>query len=133
MPKRFCICTGCAGCTPAGCGKLFDRDATRTQRCPRCQPAATRARQARPSSSSRGLGWAHSRRKQADAAYQAAATCQCRGCPQHRGTCGEPFTAANPRTAGHVVPRSRGGGDGPIMAVCRRCNSSDGGRLAHEQ
>lgn len=38
----------------------------------------------------------------------------------------------NPKTAGHVVARSQGGGDGPILAICRSCNSSDGGRLAHQ-
>ena len=121
MPHRWCL----------DCGGLFDRDETGTRRCPDCQAAATARRNARPSSSSRGLGWAFTARKQADRNYQEATRCQCQGCPQHRGQCGEPFTAANPKTGGHVVPRSRGGGDGPIMAVCRRCNSSDGGRLAH--
>ena len=135
MPKRFCACPGCAACkiTSGTHGALFDLDATGTLKCPGCQQQATARRNARPGSSSRGLGWAFTRRKASDANYQQATACQCSGCPQHRGLCGEAFTAANPKTAGHVVARSRGGGDGPILAVCRSCNSSDGGRLAHRQ
>jgi hypothetical protein len=122
MPKRFCI----------GCLQLYDRDTTNTQRCPRCQPAATAARNARPGSSSRGLGWAHSQRKQADAGYQAATRCQCTGCPWCGSGCGQPFTSKNPKTAGHTIPRKRGGGGSPILAICRACNSADGGRLGHQ-
>lgn len=121
MPQRWC----------QDCKQLFDMDTTRTRRCPACQAKATRKRQARPSSSSRGLGWAFSRRKAADPAYQQATRCQCPACPRHTGTCGEKFTQANPKTAGHTVPRSQGGHASPIMAVCQACNSSDGGRLAH--
>jgi hypothetical protein len=134
MPKRWCQCTGCPACnvTNGRHGILFDMDATGTLRCPVCQAVATARRNARPSSSARGLGWKFSERKKADAAYQQATTCQCTGCPQqHRGVCGEAFTRDNPKTGGHVTPRSQGGGDGPIRAICRRCNSSDGGRLAH--
>lgn len=120
MPKRRCL----------DCRQLYDRDTTGTWRCPRCQPAATAQRQRRVSSSRRGLGWAFTRRKQADASYQAATRCQCPGCPQHRGPCGEAFTLVNPKTAGHVVARSRGGSSLPILAVCRCCNSSDGGTLS---
>lgn len=113
-------------------------DSTGTLRCPACQAIATARRNARPGSSSRGLGWAFSRRKASgdpDAvAYRQAGACQCTGqCQRHRGLCGETFTAANPKTAGHVVARSRGGGDGPILAVCRTCNSAEGGRLAHSR
>ena len=65
MPKRFCICRGCAGCGTAGCRALFDRDDTGTQRCPRCQPAATAARNARANTTRRGYGSDHQRlRKQ---------------------------------------------------------------------
>ena len=106
-------------------------DSTGTLRCPDCQAVATTARNARPSSSSRGLGWKFSQRKKNDANYQQATRCQCTGCPQHAGPCGEAFTPANPKTGGHVIARSQGGGDGPIRAICRRCNSADGGRLAH--
>src|SRR5580704_9636268 len=118
MPKRYCICRGCAGCTPTGCGKLYDRDTTSTQRCPQCQPAATRARQARPSSSKRGLGWAFSERKANDQNYQAATRCQCTGCPWCGNGCGQPFTKANPKTAGHTVARKHGGSSSPILAIC---------------
>lgn len=133
MPKRFCQCRGCTSCqAKTGVhGKLFDADATGTLKCPPCQAEATVRRNARPSSSARGLGWAFSERKRKDPNYQAAATCQCTGCPQHQGLCGKPFTRKNPKTGGHVTPRSQGGGDGPIRAVCRSCNSADGGRLAH--
>lgn len=110
MPKRFCI----------GCRKLYSMDATGTLRCPVCQARATTARNQRPSSSSRGLGWKFSKRKQADAAYQAAVACHwCHGA----------FTAADPKTADHITPRSQGGEDGPIVAAHRSCNSSRGGRL----
>jgi 5-methylcytosine-specific restriction endonuclease McrA len=122
MPKRWCI----------GCRKLFDLDSTGTQRCPPCQATATTARNARANTTARGLGWTHVKRKQQDENYQAADTCQCPGCPRCGTGCGEPFTMDNPKTAGHVVPRSQGGGDGPILAICRSCNSSDGGRLAHQ-
>lgn len=138
MPKRWCQCTGCSACLSTGQqrqprhGALFDLDLTGTQKCPPCQTAATTARNARPSSSQRGLGWAFTRRKQNDPNYVQATTCQCTGCPQHRGICGVVFTPANPKTAGHTTPRSRGGGNGPILPVCRRCNSSDGGRIAHD-
>lgn len=129
MPRRFCL----------GCRALFDAGSTGTLRCPDCQAAAGARRNARPGSSSRGLGWAFSARKAADRDYQAAILCQCPGsgsplgCSRHAGTCGEPFTAENPKTADHVVPRSQGGGDGPILAMCRRCNSSKGGRLVHQE
>jgi hypothetical protein len=131
MPMRWCICRGCPACGD-GCGQLYDLDTTATQRCPPCQAEATRRRNARPSSSSRGLGWTFSRRKQNDRGYQAAATCQCTGCHWHgSGLCGRTFTASNPKTGGHTVPRSQGGSTSAIRAVCRSCNSSDGGTLAH--
>jgi hypothetical protein len=137
MPSRWCQCTGCSACrTASGThGILFDRDTTGTMRCSACQAVATAKRNARPGSSARGLGWAFSRRKQADQNYQAATRCQCPGrphnrCTLHTGVCAAPFTRDNPKTGGHAVPRSQGGGDGPVLAVCARCNSSDGGARA---
>lgn len=135
MPKRWCQCRGCPSCdvTAGTHGILYDADTTGTLRCPPCQRHATSKRNARPSSSRRGLGWQFSARKKQDPGYLQATTCQCPGTPRcrlHNGPCGEPFTAANPKTADHVLPRSQGGADGPILAVCRRCNSSAGGRLA---
>ena len=121
MPKRWCI----------DCGNLYDLDTTRTHRCPACQHTRTQAIQARPSSSSRGLGWAFSARKAADQAYQQATHCQCHGCPWCGTSCHRPFTPANPKTAGHLVPRSQGGHGSAILAICRSCNSADGGTLAH--
>ena len=112
MPKRWCI----------GCRRLFDMDSTGTLRCPACQAPVTARRNARPSSSKRGLGWKFSERKKADAAYQQAVTCH---------WCGQPFTASDPKTADHVQPRSQGGAEGPIVAAHRSCNSSRGGKLGH--
>ena len=125
MPKRFCIER-----LPDGtlCTTIHDGP---TERCPSHQELATKRRNARPSSSSRGLGWEFSRRKKADPAYQAATRCQCRGCPRCGDGCGVAFTKSNPKTAGHTIPRSQGGGSSAILAVCRSCNSADGGRLAH--
>jgi hypothetical protein len=51
MPKRWCI----------GCRSLFDLDSTGTLRCPDCQAAVTRQRNARPPRASRGYGAAHDR------------------------------------------------------------------------
>ena len=131
MPRRICICTGCPNHHQHQA--TYDRDTAPGQRCPPCQAAATAQRNARPGSSSRGLGWDFTRRKAADPAWQAATHCQCPGCPWCGGHCGKPFTASNPKTGGHTTPRSQGGGSSPILAVCRSCNSSDGGRLAHRR
>lgn len=121
MPKRWCTCQGCPACGHS-CKRLYDIDSAPGLRCPACQAHATRARNARPSSSQRGLGWAFSARKAKDRGYQAATVCQ---------WCGKPFTDADPKTADHVVPRSRGGAHGPIVAAHRSCNSSRGGKLGH--
>jgi hypothetical protein len=45
--------------------------------------------------------------------YLAATTC---------ATCGERFTEANPKTAGHVQALRRGGRGSGIKPECRRCN-----------
>jgi hypothetical protein len=111
---------------------FYNKDTAPGWRCPPCQAAHTAHRNARPSSSSRGLGWAFTKRKQADAAYQAATRCQCPGCPRCGHGCGEAFTPGNPKTGGHTVPRSQGGAGSAILAICRACNSSDGGRLRHQ-
>jgi len=122
MPKRFCQCTGCSSCnvTTGAHSALFDLDLTGTLKCPGCQAVATTKRNARPSSSARGLGWAFTKRKQNDIAYQQAEVCH---------WCGRQFTKDNPKTADHTVPRSQGGNDSPIVAACRSCNSSRGGKL----
>jgi 5-methylcytosine-specific restriction endonuclease McrA len=118
MTRRFCI----------GCGAVFTGTG---QRCPPCQVPVTRRRNARASSSSRGLGWDWTRAKQNDAGYQAATRCQCTGCGVCGNGCGVPFTKANPKTGEHIVPRSKGGTSSRsgIPALCRRCNSSRGGAL----
>jgi 5-methylcytosine-specific restriction endonuclease McrA len=119
MPKRWCQCTGCPACGNS-CRKLYDLDSAPGLRCPACQARATIKRNARPSSSARGLGWAFTRRKQADRGYTEAAVCH---------WCKKPFTADDPKTADHLTPRSRGGSDGAIVAAHRSCNSSRGGKL----
>jgi hypothetical protein len=93
MPKRFCICTGCTACGPGRCGKLFDRDDTSTQRCARCQPAATAAIQARPNTTRRGYGAAHQRlREQLIAAFQPGQPC---------ARCGRPIASKDDAQLGH--------------------------------
>lgn len=123
MTRRFCADTTGGQV----CGAIYDGT---TQRCPPHQAAADARQQARRGTSTqRGLGWAFTRRKHNDAAYQAAATCQCDGCGWHgTGTCNRPFTSDNPKTAQHTQPRSKGGTDSPILAYCRSCNSSRGNR-----
>lgn len=60
MPRRFCICTGCAACgVDSRCGKLFDRELTGKMRCPDCQAAVDRQRNARPNTTARGYGAVH--------------------------------------------------------------------------
>ena len=73
MPRRICICTGCPNHHQHQ--TTYDRDTAPGQRCPPCQAAATAQRNARPGSSSRGLGWDFTRRKAADPAWQAATHC----------------------------------------------------------
>lgn len=104
MPKRFCI----------GCDQLTDSNTTR---CPTCQAKATKRRQRRPNTTARGLGAAH--RAAAKAVLAQAQVCH---------WCGKPPTADNPLTADHVVARVHGGGDGPLVAAHRSCNSQRGGQ-----
>lgn len=83
MPKRFCI----------GCGTLYDRDATRTQRCPNCQPAATAARNARGNTTRRGYGSQHQAlRRQLLDAFQPGQPC---------ARCGQPIRAKADAQLGH--------------------------------
>ncbi|TMR11738.1 HNH endonuclease [Nonomuraea turkmeniaca] len=44
--------------------------------------------------------------------------------------CGQQGTTDNPITAGHIIPRARGGTNEPTnyQPECRRCNSSKGAR-----
>ena len=83
MPKRFCI----------SCRQLFDRDTTGTQRCPACQPAATRARNARANTTSRGYGSKHQAlRKQLLSEFEPGQPC---------ARCGQPIHTAADADLGH--------------------------------
>lgn len=105
MPKRPCL----------DCGQL-----SAGPRCPAHTQARQRARdQARGSTTSRGLGWAH--RQQRTGLLEADQTGACPGC-------GEAYTPDNPATAEHSTARSRGGTEADRL-LCRRCNSAAGGRL----
>jgi hypothetical protein len=92
MPKRWC----------KDCRVLFDMDLTGTRRCPRCQSAVTKRRNARANTTSRGLGADHQRRA-------AALLATAQGCHW----CGKPPAASDPLVADHLIPRSRGGTAGP--------------------
>lgn len=105
MPMKFCL----------GCGKLTDNGS----RCPPCQAALQkRISAARGTTKQRGLGGSHRRR--AEKVVAAARVC---------GRCGEPPTEDNPLTAHHTTARAKGGDEStPMVALCRRCNSSLGDR-----
>jgi DNA-directed RNA polymerase subunit RPC12/RpoP len=106
MPKRFCL----------DCGRLFDRDATGTQRCPQCQPAATARRQARGSTAARGYGAAHQRlRRQLLGAFEPGQPC---------ARCGKPIASADDAQLGHLDgDRGRYRGLEHV-----RCNEATSGR-----
>ena len=97
-------CLGCGALVPSG------------SRCPRCQ-SAWEAR--RGTTTQRGYGTAWQKMSARVVAEERA----CRVC----GTTGTPD---NPLTADHIVPKTAGGGDGRTNAqcLCRRHNSSKGGR-----
>jgi 5-methylcytosine-specific restriction endonuclease McrA len=62
---------------------------------------------------------------------QTGATCTCQGeCGHHEGECGASGTPANPITAGHIVPRSKGGTNeaSNYKPECRSCNSAKGAK-----
>lgn len=110
MPSKFCL----------GCRELFTVvPGQSASRCPDCQAGLIARMNARPkaNTTSRGLGAAH--RAKAKAVVQAAQVCQ---------HCGQPPTPGNPLTGHHTVARAKGGGESPMVAVCRRCNSSIGDR-----
>ena len=84
MPKRFCI----------GCQQLYDRDATGTQRCPTCQPAATTARNKRRNTTARGYGRQHQLvRQQLLDQFQPGQPC---------ARCGLPITSKDDADLGHA-------------------------------
>lgn len=96
MPRRPCL----------DCSAITGRADSRCDGCARQRELRRGRRQ------QRGLDAAYDRAR--TAALASATVCV---------TCGEPFTAANPATGGHVVARRHGGttADG-IVAECRRCN-----------
>lgn len=105
------------------CGAL-----THHPRCAPCGAAHRRmvdaARDAkRGNRHQRGLGSTHVAQRRA--LLKAAGTIT--ACPR----CGAPITADNnPITAEHTTPRAHGGQAADTL-ICRRCNSRDGGALAH--
>lgn len=105
MPMKFCL----------GCGQLTDNGS----RCPACQSQMNKAISAkRGTTKQRGLGGTH--RRKAEKIVKAAQVC---------GICGQPPTPDNPLTAHHTTARAKGGDHStPMMAACRRCNSSIGDR-----
>lgn len=104
MPKRFCL----------DCRKLTDKGS----RCPECQATLMQKVNAkRGTTTQRGLGWAHQKR-----AAEVLAGVEC--CPR----CGREPTPDNPLTAHHSQARARGGGDSPLVPLCRKCNSEIGDR-----
>jgi 5-methylcytosine-specific restriction endonuclease McrA len=84
-------------CAEAGCPTL-----TRTRRC----KAHTKSRQQR--------GYDADYERQLRSPEFVGAT-QC-------ASCGEPFTAGNPKTGGHAVALRQGGKGSKILPHCRRCN-----------
>lgn len=109
MPAKFCL----------DCGELFTPTPDESSRCGDCAAEWTMRRNARPkrNTTARGLGYAHRvKAKAVVAVAQACARCQ------------QPPTPDNPLTAHHTTARAKGGGDSPMVALCRRCNSSIGDR-----
>lgn len=90
------------------CGRV-----TEYSPCSTCRSERNRARdEERGSRQDRGYDADFDRAKVAPAYVNAT----------HCATCHEPFTPQNPKTAGHRTALRRGGGDGSIIAQCRRCN-----------
>jgi DNA-directed RNA polymerase subunit RPC12/RpoP len=102
------------------CQALFDMDDPRSPglRCPACQAKATKRKNTdppgRPSASQRGYGteW-----RRVSAKITAGATA-CHWC-------GREFTAQDPATADHLVPKARGGtnDESNLVPAHRSCNS----------
>lgn len=109
MPARFCL----------DCGVL---QRTGGSRCAACQEALRLRQNARPkgNTTQRGLGADHRRRARELDLANPATVC---------ARCGLPGTAEDPLTAGHVIARSQGGGDGPLQPEHRSCNSRAGAEL----
>lgn len=107
MPKRFCL----------DCPTLIDTSTG--SRCPDHQAAYEQRRSTtRGTTKQRGLGGTHRRR--AEKIVAEAQVC---------GSCSEPPTKDNPLTAHHTTARAKGGDEStPMVALCRRCNSSIGDR-----
>lgn len=107
MPAKFCL----------DCGELT-RDGSRCADCQQERVARINSRRKR-NTTARGLGHAH--RVRAKAVVDAAQVC---------AICGRPPTPDDPLTADHIIPRSKGGTDGPLRAAHRSCNSRRGARLS---
>lgn len=105
MPAKFCL----------GCGELTRNGS----RCEDCQQERDARINARPkgNTTQRGLGYAH--RVKAKAVVVAAQVCT---------RCQQPPSPSNPLTAHHTTARAKGGGESPMVALCRRCNSAIGDR-----
>ena len=104
MPAKFCL----------RCKKLTKNGS----RCENCEADYQREQEAhRPTTTQRGLGWKHQQR--AKAVLANAQVCE---------RCAQPPTPDNPLTAHHTQARAKGGHDSPMIALCRRCNSSIGDR-----
>jgi hypothetical protein len=106
VPFRTCL----------DCGRLFNRDATNTWRCPTHQAAADRKRNARGNTTARGYGAAHQRkREQLLAAFQPGQPC---------ARCGQPIASADDADLGHDdSDRSQYRG-----LEHKRCNRATSGR-----
>jgi 5-methylcytosine-specific restriction endonuclease McrA len=110
MPAKFCL----------DCGELFTPTPDESSRCGDCGAERTMRINARPkrNTTQRGLGAAH--RARAQAVLATAQVC---------AICGRPPTKQDPLTADHTIPRSQGGGDSPLRAAHRSCNSRAGAQL----
>lgn len=92
------------------CSKLSPREV-----CTSCK-----AKRQRPKTADRGLGGKHQRL--AAQAVKAQPWCS---------NCGTRGSRSNPLSGDHIIPRSQGGKAeaGNYQVLCRRCNSSKGGKL----
>jgi len=71
-----------------------------------------------PTTTERGLGWEHQkRRKAAVAAFVPGTPC---------AYCGEPMWNVRQLDLDHVLPRAAGGARGPVRLVHRACNRAEG-------
>lgn len=91
-------------CLETGCPRT-----TKRTRCDEHERARDKARGTRQE---RGYDAEFERAKR-DPAYVAATHCV---------SCDEPFTASNPKTAGHSTALRKGGQGSAIVPQCRRCN-----------